>query len=176
VPSEAFKFAHEFRIKYNGQLTDTLIEHLLFELNKAFSRREDKRVSEIKARYSKEAELLRRKLAMTPSLDYNQALLEIKRLKEQLKEAYKTNLPVHYSKSDPKVVKNIKTALKAANDNCVLKTKLNRENQYYKSVNKAYENAIVNDHKGKLLYTEGQFKVAKSNAKDASKLRDGIFD
>merc|ERR1711974_93177 len=27
VPAKAFKFAHEFRIKYNGQLTDTLIEH-----------------------------------------------------------------------------------------------------------------------------------------------------
>ena len=37
VPQEAFKFAHEFRVKYNGQLTDTLIEHLLFELNKIWS-------------------------------------------------------------------------------------------------------------------------------------------
>ena len=174
VPSETFKFAHEFRIKYNGQLTDTLIEHLLFELNKVFSKREDKRVSEIKARYSKEAELLRRKLASTPSMDLNQALLEIKRQRLQLKEAYKTSLPIHYSKDDPKVLKNIKTALKSANDNCILKTKLNRENQYYKSVNKAYEKALGNDHKGRLLYTEGKFKTAQKGAFDASHLRDDI--
>lgn len=40
VPEEAYKFAHEFRLKYSGELTDTLIEKLLFELNKIWSRRE----------------------------------------------------------------------------------------------------------------------------------------
>lgn len=69
VPSEAFKFAHEFRIKYNGQLTETLIEHLLFELNKIWSRREDRLLGMVKGKYSAEAEFLRRKLAGNPSLE-----------------------------------------------------------------------------------------------------------
>lgn len=32
VPEEAFKFAHDFRLKYNGELTEVLIEDLLFEV------------------------------------------------------------------------------------------------------------------------------------------------
>ena len=32
VPSEAFEFAREFRGKYGGELTDELIEYLLFEV------------------------------------------------------------------------------------------------------------------------------------------------
>lgn len=32
VPSEAFQFAREFRGKYGGELTDELIEYLLFEV------------------------------------------------------------------------------------------------------------------------------------------------
>lgn len=39
-PEEAWKFAQEFRIRYQGELTDILIERLLFELNKIWSRRE----------------------------------------------------------------------------------------------------------------------------------------
>ena len=32
VPEQAFKFAHNFKLKYNGELTDILIEDLLFEV------------------------------------------------------------------------------------------------------------------------------------------------
>jgi hypothetical protein len=33
VPAEAFQFAREFRFKYGGELTDELIEYLLFEVS-----------------------------------------------------------------------------------------------------------------------------------------------
>jgi hypothetical protein len=55
VPEEAFKFAHNFRLQYDGRLTDTLIEQLLFELNKIWNQREKRIIGNIKAKYSNEA-------------------------------------------------------------------------------------------------------------------------
>ena len=60
VPEEAFKFAHEFRVKYNGELTDTLIEKLLFELNKIWSKKEQRSIKRIKGNAAHETSGLRR--------------------------------------------------------------------------------------------------------------------
>jgi hypothetical protein len=59
VPQEAYRFAHEFRIKYDGHLTESLIEHLLFELNRVWNQREKKLVSIIKSSYNNDAECKR---------------------------------------------------------------------------------------------------------------------
>lgn len=55
IPQEAYKFAHKFRLEYNGELTETLIEQLLFELNKIWNQREKRIIGSIKAKYSNEA-------------------------------------------------------------------------------------------------------------------------
>ena len=34
IPTDAFKYANDFRIKYQGNFTEEIIESLLFELNK----------------------------------------------------------------------------------------------------------------------------------------------
>ena len=60
MPEEAFKFAHEFRVKYDGELTDTLIEKLLFELNKIWSKREQRLLKRIKGNAAHETAGLRR--------------------------------------------------------------------------------------------------------------------
>jgi hypothetical protein len=153
VPSEAFKFAHEFRIKHEGKLSDTLIEHLLFELNKVWSKRETRLLGMTKQKYSTEAESLRRKLAMTPSLELNQALKEIKRLKIDLKTAYKENRDAfaERTKRTPAGVKQIHEALKMANNHCTHKIKMRRENEYYANVTKAYQKALTGDNKGNLF-------------------------
>lgn len=56
VPQEAYKFAHEFRLKYDGRLTDSLIEHLLYELNKIWNQREKRMTALVKSNYNNEAE------------------------------------------------------------------------------------------------------------------------
>lgn len=60
MPEEAFKFAHEFRLKYSGELTDTLIEKLLFELNKIWSKREQRMLNRVKGNAASETAGLRR--------------------------------------------------------------------------------------------------------------------
>lgn len=36
VPLEAFQFAHDFRFKFQGELTDQLIDDLLFEVSEVY--------------------------------------------------------------------------------------------------------------------------------------------
>ena len=100
VPAAAFKFAHDFRIKYDGRLTENLIEHLLYELNKIWCQREKRISSQIKSDYNSEAEILRRKIANTPSLELNHLQAEIKRLKNDLKNAYRDNQFLHANRQD----------------------------------------------------------------------------
>lgn len=95
VPAEAYKFAHEFRMKYDGRLTENLIEHLLYELNKVWCQREKRISAQIKSSYNSEAEVLRRKIANTPSLELKHMQSEIKRLKNDLKNSYKDNQSMH---------------------------------------------------------------------------------
>jgi len=59
-PEEAWKFASTFRLKYEGEMTDILIERLLFELNKIWSRREKKLIQQVKSNCTHEISALRR--------------------------------------------------------------------------------------------------------------------
>jgi hypothetical protein len=159
VPSEAFKFAHEFRIKYDGQLTDTLIEHLLFELNKIWSTREQRLLDGQKKKYSSAAETLRRKSNQITHgpLELVNAQKEIQRLKGCLKNAYKENRDAHADrlKRNPEGVKQIQEAMKMANNHCSDKIKMRRENEYHKTVTTAYHKALTDDYKGNLFLSEG---------------------
>jgi hypothetical protein len=180
VPSEAFKFAHEFRIKYDGQLTDTLIEHLLFELNKIWSTREQRLLDGQKKKYSSAAEQLLRKTDQITHgpLELVNAKREIQRLKGCLKNAYKENRDAHADrlKRNPEGVKQIQEAMKMANNHCSDKIKMRRENEYHKTVTTAYHKALSDDYKGNLFLAEGNKLCAKENFEGAKDLEKDITD
>jgi hypothetical protein len=44
APGEAFKMAHDFRVKHGSDLTPTLVNQLLSDLNKIWREREKKQI------------------------------------------------------------------------------------------------------------------------------------
>jgi len=48
VPADSYKFANDFRIKYQGQFTEEILEILLFELNKIWKDKHDKSIAKLK--------------------------------------------------------------------------------------------------------------------------------
>ncbi|KAL4471197.1 hypothetical protein ABPG72_007564 [Tetrahymena utriculariae] len=157
VPEEAFRFAHEFRLKYNGELTDTLIEQLLFELNKIWSKREQRLLKRVKGSAASETASLRRQLAFNPTYDEHQAKITIQRLQNQLKQAYKENREAfaqrerrnppgtHYVNETLKINKELhKSKKRSEQQNDVLKKKVaNMELHKY------------GDHAQKAIFMEG---------------------
>lgn len=103
---------------------------------------------------------------------------EIKRLKGDLKYAYKENREAHAdrTKRNPDGIKQIKESLKVANDHCSNKIKMQRENEYYKNVNTAYQRALSNDYKGNLFISEGVKTNADHVNVDTKALQKDISD
>ena len=91
IPRDAFKFMQEFRQNYKGELTDPLVEKLLFELNRIWSRREQQRVDRLKEQYTFEMMKLSRKNTQSATFNEVQAKQTINRLKNDLKNAYTDN-------------------------------------------------------------------------------------
>jgi len=91
MPQDAFKFAKEFRRTYNGELTDALLDKLLFELNRIWSKRENQRVQRIQAQCAHEIMKLKRKLGQSAPFNEVQAKNTINRLRNELKTSYKEN-------------------------------------------------------------------------------------
>lgn len=48
IPADTFRVAHEFRTKYGGELTPTLINRLLAELNRIWKERERRQIERIR--------------------------------------------------------------------------------------------------------------------------------
>ena len=91
IPREAFKFMQEFRRNYNGELTDSLIEKLLFELNRIWSRREQSRLARLRSQYAAEIQRLQRQIVSMPSHKEVEAKKTISRLRADLKSAHSEN-------------------------------------------------------------------------------------
>lgn len=91
VPWDAFKFIQEFRRNYNGEITDTLLEKMLFELNRIWSRRETARLNRLKNQYAAEIRRLERKVQHHPTYKEVQAKQTITRLRNEIKTAHKDN-------------------------------------------------------------------------------------
>ena len=100
TPHDAFRFAQEFRKKYNGELTDALLEKLLFELNRIWSRREQQRISRVKAACAHEVMKLKRKLSQGVPFNEVQAKQTIHRLRNDLKTSYKENRQAYAERAD----------------------------------------------------------------------------
>lgn len=165
VPQEAHRFAHEFRLKYNGMLTETLIEQLLFELNKIWNQREQRIMRTVKSRCSDETGCrniilfsdLRRKLANTPSLEITNLKSKIKRLKKDLKNAYRDNRELFNARPQrlPSGADVIKSSMMAAQNQSKLSHTQSQKNQYYKEVSTAYQRALEHNYPGNIYYASG---------------------
>ena len=157
MPQEAYRFAHEFRMKYDGRMTENLIEHLLYELNKIWNQRERRLLSSVKSGYNSETEYLRRKIANTPSLELTHLQSEIKRLRVDLRNAHKDNrdLHVHRAEMHPSGMQYVKGAFKMANDYNSQKNRIEKQNKYYKEVTEGYQKLINEDYRGNIYLTEG---------------------
>jgi hypothetical protein len=157
VPQEAYKFAHQFRQKYDGRMTEGLVEHLLYELNKIWNQREKRLLATVKSSYNNETEYLRRKIAHTPTAELTHLQSEIKRLRADLKNAYKDNrdLHVHRAEMNPPGMQYIKGAMKMATDYNTQKNKIEKHNRYLQGVAEAYQKVINEDYRGNIYLTEG---------------------
>lgn len=87
IPEEAYKAAHDFRNKCAANVSKALMNTLLQDLNRIWRAREKKQISRIKTEANREVQYLRRELAFKKP--YDQVLHEndIKRLKNELKDA-----------------------------------------------------------------------------------------
>ena len=157
VPQAAYKFAHDFRIKYEGKVTDSLIEHLLYELNKVWYNREKKLIAHVKSVYNSEAEQLRRQIAHTPSFELTFLQSEIKRLKQDLKNAAKDHQDWHAQRKqvNPAGMNYIRGAMKMANEFSTNKRALEKQNKYMQDVTRAYQQLLNDDYKGNIHAHEG---------------------
>lgn len=131
-PQDAFKFAQEFRKKYNGELTDALLEKLLFELNRIWSRREQQRIQRVKAQCAHEVMKLKRKLSQGVPFNEVQAKQTINRLKNELKTSYKENRTAFAERSEknPPGTHYINETMKMAKNSMKIKKELTGENNF----------------------------------------------
>lgn len=89
IPSDTFRIAHEFRTKYGGELSPTLINRLLAELNRIWKDRERKQIERIRYKCTKEVMSLRRQLNMRVPYDEVQTKRELERLRVELQRSRK---------------------------------------------------------------------------------------
>ncbi len=87
MPQEAFTVAHEFRERHGNDLTPSLINQLLGDLNRIWRERERKQISRIKLQCSQEINQLKRQLINRAPFDEVTAKKNIARLQRQLDEA-----------------------------------------------------------------------------------------
>ena len=60
IPTDAFKVAHDFRNRCAGQVSASLMNQFLRDLNKVWKAREDKQIARIKSECNREVQFLRR--------------------------------------------------------------------------------------------------------------------
>jgi len=135
TPQDAFKFAQEFRRKYDGELNDALLEKLLFELNRIWSRREQQRIQRVQAQCAHEVMKLKRKLSQGVPFNEVQAKQTINRLKNELKTSYKENRKVFAERAErnPPGIHYVNETLKMAKNSMKTKKELTQENNFLRS-------------------------------------------
>jgi len=87
IPEDAFKVAHEFRNKCAGQISASLMNQFLKDLNAIWKAREDKQISRIKSECNREVQFLRRQVQFKKPYDKVMQQSEVRRLKGEVKTA-----------------------------------------------------------------------------------------
>ena len=91
IPSEAYKLVNDFRVEHGRELTDTMVNKLLAELNKIWRERERKQIARVRNECNAEVTALRRQLANAAPLDEFKSKTEISKLRTSLKQVQKEN-------------------------------------------------------------------------------------
>lgn len=79
--------AHDFRNKCASNVSQSLMNQLLQDLNRIWRQREKKQINTIQNKANKEVAFLRRQLSFRQPYEKVQAEADIKRLKKEVKEA-----------------------------------------------------------------------------------------
>lgn len=87
IPEDAYKIAHEFRNKCASNISKAMMNQMLTDLNKVWRQRENKQIQRIKSQMTREIESLRRGLAQKKPYVQHLQDQEVKRLKQELKDA-----------------------------------------------------------------------------------------
>ena len=87
IPEDAFKVAHEFRNKCAGQVSASLMNQFLKDLNKIWKAREQKQIARIKSECNREVQFLRRQVQFKKPYDKVIQQAEVRRLKGDIKSA-----------------------------------------------------------------------------------------
>lgn len=87
IPEDAYKIAHDFRNKCASTVSKAMMNQMLTDLNKVWRQREDKQIQRIKSQMTREIETLRRSLAQKKPYAQHLQDQEVKRLKQELKDA-----------------------------------------------------------------------------------------
>jgi len=132
VPHDAHRFAHEFRKQFKGELTEALLEKLMFELNKIWSRREQQRIQRVQAQCAHEVMKLKRKLSQSAPFNEVQAKQTINRLRGELKTSYKENRKAFDERAEryPPGIHYINETMKMGKDSMKMKKTMTQENNY----------------------------------------------
>jgi hypothetical protein len=69
IPEETFKVGHDFRNKCAGQISASLMNQFLSDLNKIWKQREDRQITRIKAECNRELQYLRRQVQFKKPYD-----------------------------------------------------------------------------------------------------------
>jgi len=139
IPHDASKFAREFRRTYNGEITDALMDKLLFELNRIWSKRENQRVQRIQSQCAHEIMKLKRKLEQTAPFNEVQAKQTINRLRGELTTSYKENRKAFDERMEknPPGTHYVNETVRITKDAHRLKKQITQENQFLKDQLKA---------------------------------------
>mmetsp|Transcript_5009 Transcript_5009/g.8541 ORF Transcript_5009/g.8541 Transcript_5009/m.8541 type:complete len:117 (+) Transcript_5009:1-351(+) len=87
IPEEAFKVAHDFRNHCASQISASLMNQFVQDLNKIWKAREQKIVARIKSECNHEVQFLRRQLQFRKPYDKVMHEKDVKRLKDEVRTA-----------------------------------------------------------------------------------------
>ena len=85
IPEEAFKVGHDFRNRCAGQVSKSLMNQFLRDINKVWKNREDKQIARIKAECNREVQFLRRQVQFKKPYNKVMHQTDVKRLQGELK-------------------------------------------------------------------------------------------
>ena len=168
IPEDAYKVAHDFRNKCASNISKAMMNTLLTDLDKIWRAREKKQLNRLQNQMTREMESLRR--ALSQKKPYTQALQdqEVKRLKQELKDAQRglrENVAVIKQESDgPNAgLKLVDTAVKYTNKIQIEKRNLEIENSELKAKLARIQESIKNGETERERFFEGASWAARQS-------------
>lgn len=87
IPTEAYSMAHDFRNRCASNISQSLMNQLLHDLNKIWYQREQNQIQKIKTECNHEVQFIRRQLQTKKPYDQHMHEQDIRRLKNDVKSA-----------------------------------------------------------------------------------------